>query len=191
MKNDIHEKHKWSSINAPVQDTKDWEVAYIGGGSGGAGLGAATFFFAFRSPSLNQYLKFAFVGAGAGAGVVAGWDDPDEVAFDCSRADWRPLISAIYEPFSASNMCNAHGRVSVLSVSTPGPIGWGYTHLLITAIYSGPQRKGYLFDKFEFGGTGFGSGDAGIGVFWGKWIYLGPPEGWYMNNNWTKPVCKT
>lgn len=190
MKNDLHEKHKWTLKNAPLLDTNDWEVAYIGGVGGGGGVGAGSLFFAIRSPSLEQYLKFVFIGGGAGAGLIGGWSDQHTVEFDCSRASWVPMLSAIPEPFSASNLCNAYGRVSLLSIGTPGKIGWGYTKAIITAIYNGPMRQGYLFDKFEFGGTGFGTGGLGAGVFWGEWVYFGPPEIREMNNNWTKPVCR-
>jgi hypothetical protein len=190
MKGDVHQASKLPE-NFSILDTSDWEVAPVGGVAGGSGVGAGSLFFGFRSPLLKQYLKFAFVGGGVAAGLVGGWTDPTVVEFDCSRADWRPMAAAISEPFSASNLCNAHGRVGVISIGTPGRIGWGYTRLVLTAIYSGPRRRGYLFDRFDFGGWGLGTGGLGLGVMWGEWVFLGLPEAFEINANWTKAVCES
>jgi len=196
MKGDKNEQHKWSPKNLSVLDADDWEVACVGGVAGGVGGGGGALWFRFRSVSLEQYLNFSFVGGGAAAGLVGGWEpDPTVTEYDCSRVDWISLRSAIKEPFSASNLCNAVGRVSVLSIATPGDwakgLGFGYTHYVLTAVYNGPNRSGFLFDKFEFGGVGLGTGGIGAGVLWGKWIFTGiPPKLDVTNNNWTKPACQ-
>lgn len=187
MKDDIHEQHKWSPKNTNVLDVDDWEVTFIGGL---AGSGACGLFFGFRSINLRQYLKFSFVGGGLGLGIMGSWNDPQDVEFDCSRADWRRMKPSIPEPFSSSNLTNANGRVSLYSFGTPGKIGFGYTRFIVTAVYDGPLRQGMLFDKFEFGGTGFGTGGVSAGVHLGRWVFLGLPSGSQMNNNWTKPLCK-
>lgn len=194
MKGDIHELHKWSKKNTGVLDTWDWEVAFIGGAAGGTSLGAGGLFFGFRSLSLEQFLKFCFVSAGVAAGLAGSWNDPQDQEFDCSRADWRPLRSAMKEPFSATNLCDAKGRIGILSAATPGhkylPIGWGYTKMILTGLYDGPKRAGYLFDKYDYSGTGFGTDGLAAGVFWGKWVFLGVPEPTRLNFNWKKPVCE-
>lgn len=196
MKGDIweHYKHimdaRGNFPNVVHRDTNDWEIAPIGGLAGGAGLGAGSMFFGFRSQSLGVYLKLVFVGMGAALGYMGGWNDPIDQEADCSIADWQPLGVSIPEPFSASNLCRAHGRLTVYSLCGPAWAGgWGYTGMTLTAIYSGSQRSGYLFDKFEYNGLGFGLPDVGMGVLWGQWVLTSIPRD--LNNNWTKPVCKS
>jgi hypothetical protein len=192
MKNDVHEQHKWSDKNIGVLDTDDWEIAVIGNLGGGTLLGAGYATFAVRSARLKAYARLVFVGAGAGAGVYGGRTmPPTEHYIDCSMVDWFSLRKSIAEPFSLSNWCNADGRVSTIAIASPGALGWGYTRMIVTAVYEGPKRKGYLFDKHHLAGTGVGTGGLGLGVMWGAWRLLDIPKEHQIDADWTKPVCKT
>jgi len=190
MKNDVHENHKWSEENTNVRDTDDWEIAVLGSLGGGTGLGAGYCSFAVRSPRLDVYARLIFVGGGAGAGVYGGRTMPPTQHYtDCSKVDWISLRKSISEPFSMSNWCNAKGRVSTIAIASPGKLGWGYTRMIITAIYDGPKREGYLFDKHHLSGIGMGTGGLGLGVMWGAWRLLDVPEPHQLDADWTKPVC--
>ena len=174
----------------PEADTDDWDVTFFGALGGGTAVGAATLLFGFRSRLMRQYLKFQFVGAGLGAGLFGGYDPQETTRFDCSLADWLALKPSMPKPFSSMDLVSAIGRVGVLSVATPGKAGWGYTRLILTAIVKDESGERYLFDRFDYLGSGAGTGGIAAGVYWGKWVFLGHPSGSEMSTNWTEKPCR-